>query len=126
MCRRLTMTVLEHQVWITTLLDQLLVIPGSAASQVLKAILPLMRISVMIRDNLIMSLRKALYRKGTETRQMAVLGFLQLLKNLKLTTLTALSQSDSLSSSNVASSSSLFTQVTFNFDFIFVTLGKLK
>ncbi|XP_001605378.1 Fanconi anemia group I protein [Nasonia vitripennis] len=112
MCRRLTMTVLEHQVWITTLLEQLLVIPGSAASQVLRAILPLMRVSGSIRDNLIMSLRKALYRKGTETRKMAVLGFLQLLKNLKLTTLTALSQSDSLSSSNVASSSSLFTQAT--------------
>ncbi|KAL7305316.1 hypothetical protein TKK_0002446 [Trichogramma kaykai] len=112
MCRKLTMTVLEHQVWINSLMEQLLVIPGSAASLVLQAILPLMRISGSIRDNLIMVLRKALYRKGVETRRMAVLGFLQLLKNLKLSSLTALSQSESLSSSNVASSSSFFTQAT--------------
>ncbi|XP_011502172.1 PREDICTED: Fanconi anemia group I protein homolog [Ceratosolen solmsi marchali] len=112
MCRRLTMTILDHQIWIMILLDQLLVIPGSTASQILKAILPLMRISSTIRDNLIMILRKALYRKGIHTRQMAVFGFLQLLKNLKLSTLTTLSQSDSLSSSNVASSSSFFTQAT--------------
>ncbi|KAJ8664238.1 hypothetical protein QAD02_005900 [Eretmocerus hayati] len=114
MCRRLTMTVLDHQVWITTLMEQLLVIPGEAAAQVLRAILPLMRVSGSIRDSLIMILRKALYRKGTRTRQMSVLGFLQLLKNLKLSTLTALSQSESLSSSNLAASSSqsIFTQAS--------------
>lgn len=112
MCRRLTMTVIDHQKQITTLMEQLLVIPGNAATHVLRAILPLMRISGSIRDSLIMILRKALYRKGTHTRQMAILGFLQLLKNLRLTTLTALSQSESLSSSNVGSSGSLFTQVS--------------
>ncbi|XP_014217237.1 Fanconi anemia group I protein homolog [Copidosoma floridanum] len=112
MCRNLTMTVIEHRVWINSLMEQLLVIPGLAAAQVLRAILPLMRISGTIRDSLIMILRKALYRKGTETRRMAVLGFLQLLKNLKLQSLTLLSQSQSLSSSNIASSASIFTQAS--------------
>lgn len=113
MCRKLTMIVLDHQASISTLLDHILEIPATTATQVLRAILPLMRVSSSIRDNLIMVLRKALYRRGVQTRQMAVLGFLQLLKNLKLATLNALSQSDS-SSSNAASSSSFFTQVKLN------------
>ncbi|XP_058794927.1 Fanconi anemia group I protein homolog [Phymastichus coffea] len=112
LCRRLTMTVLEHQVWITTLLEHILDIRANVAAEILRAILPLMRIFGSIRDNLIMILRKALYRQGVQTRKMAVLGFLQLLKNLKLKTFNALSQPESLSLSNVASSSSLFTQVT--------------
>ena len=56
-----------------------------------------------------MVIRKEVYRKETQSRGMAILGFLQLLKNSKLSSLTSLSQSKSLSSSNVASLSSMLT-----------------
>ena len=68
-----------------------------------------MRISSPVRDNLVMVIRKEVYRKETQSRGMAILGFLQLLKNSKLSSLTSLSQSKSLSSSNVASLSSMLT-----------------
>lgn len=112
MCRKLTLIVLDSQSCVITLLEQLLAIPGDAATQVLHAILPLMRVSSTIRDNLVLILRKALYRKGTYTRQMAVIGFLQLLKNLKINHLSALSQSGQSSSTSASSSTSIFTQVT--------------
>ena len=110
MSRKLGMVVLSGQVWITTILEHLLAIPGEAGTQVLHAILPLMRISSTIRDNLVLILRKALYRSGTHTRQMAVIGFLQFLKNLKINGMNPLSQSSSNSASS--SSTSIFTQVT--------------
>ncbi|KAH0548377.1 Fanconi anemia group I protein [Cotesia glomerata] len=110
MCRRTTLIVLESQVWITTLLEQLLLIPGESATQVLLATLPLIRTSTSIRDTLVLILRKALYRKGVQTRQMAITGFLQFLINLKITPFS-LSQSSS-STANSSSSSSIYTQAT--------------
>uniref|UniRef100_A0A0C9QHI6 Fanci_0 protein n=1 Tax=Fopius arisanus TaxID=64838 RepID=A0A0C9QHI6_9HYME len=109
MCRKATLIVLDSQIWISTLLEQLLAIPGEAATQVLYATIPLIRTSNAIRDSLVLILRKALYRKGVETRKMAVTGFLQFLSNLKISPF-GLSQSSS--SMTNASTSSIFTQVT--------------
>ncbi|XP_043276970.1 Fanconi anemia group I protein [Venturia canescens] len=111
-CRKLTLVVLDNQAWVITLLELLMTIPGDAAKQVLHAVLPLMRISATIRDSLVLVLRKALYRKGTHTRQMAVVGFLQLLKNSKISEINTLSQSGQSSSTSASSSTSIFTQVT--------------
>lgn len=49
----------------------------------------------------------------TQTRQVAVTGFLKLLKNLKVSNLAAVSQSSS-SSGSFASGRSLFTQISLN------------
>ncbi|XP_008558987.1 Fanconi anemia group I protein [Microplitis demolitor] len=110
MCRKMTLIVLDSQVWITTLLEQLLSIPGESATQVLLATLPLIRVSTSIRDTLVLILRKALYRKGVQTRQMAITGFLQFLMNLKITPFSLSQTSTSTTSST--SSSSMFTQAT--------------
>ncbi|OAD51916.1 Fanconi anemia group I protein [Eufriesea mexicana] len=80
MCRELSMIVLDHQVYIMTILEQLLFLHCTVANQVLYAILPLVHISSNIRENLFLTLRKALYRKGVLKRQIAVSGFLEMLK----------------------------------------------
>ncbi|XP_015108485.1 Fanconi anemia group I protein [Diachasma alloeum] len=109
MCRRATFMVNQSQIPVSNLLEQLLAIPGEAAIQVLYATVPLIRTSSAIRDSLVLILRKALYRKGVETRKMAVTGFLQFLSNLKI---APFSLSQSSSSMTNGSNSSIFTQAT--------------
>ncbi|XP_076241855.1 Fanconi anemia complementation group I [Calliopsis andreniformis] len=114
-CRELSVIVLDHQIWIVTLLERLLFLPSIVASQVLYAILPLMHVSPNIRENLLLTLRKALYRKGTQKRQMAVTGFLEMLKYSKMHSLSGfrLTQRCNPSSYAISSSSrSALTQVT--------------
>ncbi|XP_015609522.1 Fanconi anemia group I protein isoform X2 [Cephus cinctus] len=113
LCREKTMIVLDSEIWVTGLLEQLLVIPGTAATQVLYSITPLMSTSTNIRNTLVLVLRKALYRKGSESRQMAVVGFLLLMKTLKTSSISTLSQSGGSSSNSTvpSSSTSLLTQV---------------
>ncbi|KAK6639718.1 hypothetical protein RUM43_007993 [Polyplax serrata] len=60
--------------------------------KVLYAVLPLTKMSPALRDNLIVFLRKALF-SDQSCREMAVYGFLELLKILKITDIRALSQS---------------------------------
>lgn len=100
------MIVLDHQIWIMILLERLLFLPNAVANQVLHAIFPLMRVSPSIRENLLLTLRKALYRKGVSKRQMAVTGFLEMLKYSKMHSLDSFRLSQRHNSSFVTSSSS--------------------
>lgn len=114
MCRKLTVLVLDHQDSIIMLFDQISFIPGQSAIFIVSAIFPLIQISVSIREQLVLTLRKALYRKGTFHRQMAVSGLLEMMKNLKMHSLSGLAMSSSQyvnSSSTGASSTSILTQV---------------
>ncbi|XP_011882378.1 PREDICTED: Fanconi anemia group I protein isoform X2 [Vollenhovia emeryi] len=115
MCRKLTVLVLDHQESIIMLLDQISSIPGDRAIFIVSAIFPLIRVSISIRDHLLLTLRQALYRKGTLKRQMAVSGILEMLRNLNMHTLSGLAMSSSQylnSSSTGASTTSILTQVT--------------
>lgn len=115
-CQKLTVLMLEHQDSIVTFLDQISFIPGEVAIFIVSAIFPLIKVSVTIREHLIITLRKTLYRKGTANRQMAVSGILEMLKNLKMHSLSGLAMSSSQyinnSSSTGTSSASILTQVT--------------
>ncbi|XP_036145444.1 Fanconi anemia group I protein isoform X3 [Monomorium pharaonis] len=114
MCRKLTVLVLDHQSSIMMLFDQISFIPGEIAIFIVSAIFPLIQVSVTIREHLILTLRKALYRKGTSNRQMAVSGILEMLRNLKMHSMSGLAMSSSqyVNSSSGASSTSILTQVT--------------
>ncbi|XP_033206109.2 Fanconi anemia complementation group I isoform X1 [Bombus vancouverensis nearcticus] len=115
MCRELSIVVLDHQVWIITILERLLFLHPTVANQVLYAILPLARVSPNIRENLLLTLRKALYRKGALKRQTAVTGYLEMLKytNVHSQLSFRLSQfNDSMSTS----SRSTLTQVTLEYN----------
>lgn len=111
MCRKVPLLMMECQVWIVTLLEQLIVINPAAATQVIFAVLPIVKVRQEVRDTLSMVLRKALYSSNTATRLMAVTGFLQLLKNFKMNSLGALSQSTSCNGSSTTSNASVHTQV---------------
>ncbi|KAF2901837.1 hypothetical protein ILUMI_04348 [Ignelater luminosus] len=110
--QKMSLIMLENQSCIIELVEYLVQVPGPVANNLLDAILPLTKVSPTIRDHLILLLRKALYSRITETRQMAVSGFLKLIKNLKISNLAALSQSSS--SSSFSSGHSLLTQASLN------------
>ncbi|XP_029669102.1 Fanconi anemia group I protein isoform X2 [Formica exsecta] len=116
MCQKLTVLMLDHQDSLITFLDQISFIPGEVAIFIVSAIFSLIKVSVTIREHLIITLRKILYRKGTANRQMAVSGILEMLKNLKMNSLSGLAMSSSQyinnSSSTGTSSASILTQVT--------------
>ncbi|KAJ8938554.1 hypothetical protein NQ314_011443 [Rhamnusium bicolor] len=111
--KTLPLLMLENQSCIVELMESLVQVPGNVANQLLDALIPITRVSPTIRDHLIILLRKALYSRVTETRQMAVNGFLKLLTNLKVSNLVALSQSSS-STGSFSSGHSLFTQISMN------------
>ncbi|XP_076759564.1 Fanconi anemia complementation group I [Xylocopa sonorina] len=113
MCRELSIIVLDHQVLIMTILERLLFLPSTIATQVLNAIFPLMRVSPNIRENIILTLRKALYRKGISKRQMAVTGFLEMLKYSKMYSRNSFRLSQHSSSSSFRSTQ---TQVTLEYN----------
>lgn len=114
MCRKLTILVLDHQDSIIMLFDQISSIPGEIAIFIVSAIFPLVQVSVSIREHLVLTLRQALYRKGTFNRQMAVSGILEMLRNLKIHSMSSLAMSSSQyanSSLTGTSSTSILTQV---------------
>lgn len=102
---------MENLSCVVQLMEAIIQLPINPASDLLDAIIPLTKLSPTIRDHLIILLRKALYSRSTETRQLAVTGFLKLIKNLKISNLAALSQSSS-SSSSFSSGRSMFTQIS--------------
>ena len=114
MCHKLTVLVLDHQESIIMLFDQISSIPGEIAIFIVSAIFPLVQVSVSIREHLVLTLRQALYRKGIFNRQMAVSGILEMLRNLKIHSMSGLAMSSSQyanSSSTGTSSTSILTQV---------------
>lgn len=104
---------LENQSCIVELMDSLVQIPGQVANFLLDALIGLTKVSPTSRDHLIILLRKSLYARSTDTRQMAVNGFLKLITNLKVSNLVALSQSN-MSSGSFSSGHSLYTQISMN------------
>ncbi|KAK4882809.1 hypothetical protein RN001_006128 [Aquatica leii] len=108
LCEKMSLIMLENQSCVIELIEYLVQVPGTTASHIFDAVLPLTKISPTIRDHLILLLRKALHSCTIETRQMAVSGFLKLIKELKISNLTALSQSSNSSSSG----HSLLTQAS--------------
>ncbi|XP_043789127.1 Fanconi anemia group I protein isoform X2 [Apis laboriosa] len=118
MCRELSMIVLEHQTMIMIILERLLLLQPIVATQVLYAIFPLIPISPNVRENLLLTLRKALYRKGTSKRQMAVTGFIEMLKYKKMHSQYnfRLSQLNSFDYANSSNSRSTLTQVTLEYN----------
>ncbi|XP_018565780.1 Fanconi anemia group I protein [Anoplophora glabripennis] len=111
--RTLPLLMLENQSCVVELMESLGQIPGSTANQLLDALIPLTKVSPTLRDHLIILLRKALYSRVTETRQMAVSGFLKLLTNLKISNMAVLSQSSN-STGSFSSGHSLLTQISMN------------
>ncbi|XP_070540770.1 Fanconi anemia group I protein-like [Ptychodera flava] len=64
--------------------DYLAYLPTSSAEGLMKAIQPLMKISMTLKDSLILVLRKAMFSRQGDARKIAVTGFLKILKHFKI------------------------------------------
>ncbi|XP_048249251.1 Fanconi anemia group I protein-like isoform X2 [Haliotis rufescens] len=64
--------------------DYLSFLPPSSAEGLLKAIQPLLKLSMSLKDSLILVLRKAMFSKQLDSRKIGVMGFLMILKHFKV------------------------------------------
>ncbi|XP_040198345.1 Fanconi anemia group I protein [Rana temporaria] len=69
---------------LTAAFDHLFQLPFSTVLGLLKALQPLFKINISVRDCIILVLRKAMFCSHIEARKSAVAGFLLLLKNFKV------------------------------------------
>ncbi|KAM6937756.1 Fanconi anemia group I protein [Xenentodon cancila] len=96
------MILLESSSKVTETFDHLSYLPLTTVQGLLKAVQPLLKVSMSLKDALILVLRKAMFSSQLDGRKSAVTGFLLLLKNFKVLGSLASSQcSQAVSSSQV-------------------------
>ncbi|ESO96862.1 hypothetical protein LOTGIDRAFT_115514, partial [Lottia gigantea] len=64
--------------------DYLSFLPPSAGEGLLKAIQPLLKLSMSLKDTLMIVLKKSMFSRQLEARKIGVIGFLMFLKNFKV------------------------------------------
>lgn len=96
---------------IVEILDYIHFLPHKNAVYILQALAPLMKISMPLKDTLMLVLRKALFHRDIEARKVAVSGYLMVLKKLNFIGKVSLSQSQTSLSSQTSSASMISTQV---------------
>uniref|UniRef100_M3ZFI5 FA complementation group I n=1 Tax=Xiphophorus maculatus TaxID=8083 RepID=M3ZFI5_XIPMA len=87
------MILLESSSKVTETFDHLTYLPLGTVQGFLKAVQPLLKVSMSLKDSLILVLRKAMFSSQLDGRKSAVTGFLLLLKNFKVLGSLASSQS---------------------------------
>ncbi|XP_010737170.3 Fanconi anemia group I protein isoform X1 [Larimichthys crocea] len=96
------MILLESSSKVTETFDHLSNLPLATVQGLLKAVQPLLKVSMSLKDALILVLRKAMFSSQLDGRKSAVTGFLLLLKNFKVLGSVASSQcSQAISSSQI-------------------------
>ncbi|XP_061629167.1 Fanconi anemia group I protein [Phyllopteryx taeniolatus] len=96
------MILLESSSKVTETFDHLSYLPLATVQGLLKAVQPLLKVSMSMKDALILVLRKAMFSSQLDGRKSAVTGFLLLLKNFKvLGSLTSSQCSQTFSSSQI-------------------------
>ncbi|KAJ4938276.1 hypothetical protein JOQ06_002901 [Pogonophryne albipinna] len=94
------MILLESSSKVTETFDHLSYLPLSTVQGLLKAVQPLLKFSMSLKDALILVLRKAMFSSQLDGRKSAVTGFLLLLKNFKVLGSLASSQCSQAASSS--------------------------
>ncbi|NWY40897.1 FANCI protein, partial [Sylvia atricapilla] len=69
---------------VTETFDNLSFLPIDTVQGLLRAVQPLLKVSMSVRDSLILVLQKALFSRQLDARKAAVAGFLLLLRNFKV------------------------------------------
>ncbi|XP_078310521.1 Fanconi anemia group I protein-like isoform X2 [Crassostrea virginica] len=75
---------LESSTKVREMFDYLALLTPSAAEGLLRAIHPLLKLSMSLRDSLILVLRKAMFSRQLDSRKIGVFGFLMFLKNFRV------------------------------------------
>ncbi|XP_010767791.1 Fanconi anemia group I protein [Notothenia coriiceps] len=94
------MILLESSSKVTETFDHLSYLPLTTVQGLLKAVQPLLKVSMSLKDALILVLRKAMFSSQLDGRKSAVTGFLLLLKNFKVLGSLASSQCSQAASSS--------------------------
>uniref|UniRef100_A0A6Q2XI32 FA complementation group I n=1 Tax=Esox lucius TaxID=8010 RepID=A0A6Q2XI32_ESOLU len=98
------MILLESSSKVTETFDHLSYLPLATVQGLLKAVQPLLKVSMSMKDALILVLRKAMFSSQLDGRKSALTGFLLLLKNFRvLGSLSSSQASQTISSSQVRS-----------------------
>ncbi|KAK2834377.1 hypothetical protein Q7C36_015078 [Tachysurus vachellii] len=107
------MILLESSSKVIETFDQLSFLPLTTVQGLLKAVQPLLKVSMSLKDALILVLRKAMFSSQLDGRKSAVAGFLLLLKNFRVLGSLAPSQSSqALTSSQMSISFMVATEHT--------------
>ncbi|NWS43770.1 FANCI protein, partial [Probosciger aterrimus] len=77
---------------VTETFDNLSFLPIDTVQGLLRAVQPLLKVSMSVRDSLILVLQKAIFSRQLDARKAAVAGFLLLLRNFKIVGSLASSQ----------------------------------
>lgn len=109
LCKNQKLTVIENNTEILKLFKE---IPVGMTDKVTSAVMPVLKTSTFLRDNIIMILRKELISKDYQLRHCAVLGFIEILCSVHLDSFTTLSQN----TSSQDSWPGLFTQMVLDRD----------
>ncbi|XP_074862883.1 Fanconi anemia group I protein [Carettochelys insculpta] len=112
---------------VTEAFDNLSFLPLDMVQGLLKAVQPLLKVSMSVRDSLILVLRKAIFSRQLDARKAAVAGFLLLLKNFKVLGSLAFSQcSQTISASQVQADIHTCYNSAANEAFCLEILGSLR
>ncbi|KYO21079.1 Fanconi anemia group I protein [Alligator mississippiensis] len=112
---------------VTETFDNLSFLPLDVVQGLLKAVQPLLKVSMSARDSLILVLRKAIFSRQLDARKAAVAGFLLLLKNFKiLGSLTSSQCSQAIGASQVQADIHACYNSAANEAFCLEILGSLK
>lgn len=115
LARAMPLAVLNHQDVLRETLDYLEHLPLGAATHLLLALNPLLKMNMALKDSLMITLRKMLFSRKIESRQIAVRGFLQFLKYFRVMgTLPSSQASMSFSSSLSCTSVNVNVHSVFN------------
>uniref|UniRef100_A0A2H8TUM8 Fanconi anemia group I n=1 Tax=Melanaphis sacchari TaxID=742174 RepID=A0A2H8TUM8_9HEMI len=109
LCKNQKSTVIENNTEILKLFKE---IPVGMTDKVTCAVMPVLKTSTYLRDNIIMILRKELISKDYQLRHCAVLGFIEILCSVHLDSYTTLSQN----TNSQDSWPGLFTQMVLDRD----------
>uniref|UniRef100_A0A8C8R5B2 FA complementation group I n=1 Tax=Pelusios castaneus TaxID=367368 RepID=A0A8C8R5B2_9SAUR len=112
---------------VTETFDNLAFLPLDMVQGLLKAVQPLLKVSMSVRDSLILVLRKAIFSRQLDARKAAVAGFLLLLKNFKvLGSVTSSQCSQAIGASQVQADIHACYNSAANEAFCLEILGSLK
>lgn len=78
-----TLTVAECVTTIREIINFFLLIPGQYAMRMMQFLVPIIKMSNVIRDHFIETMRKAMFQSNLSTRQAGIFGFCLILKELR-------------------------------------------
>ncbi|XP_050438236.1 Fanconi anemia group I protein-like [Adelges cooleyi] len=89
LCKNQRATIVENNAELLRLFKEM---PVGLTDKVTYAVMPVLKVSTYLRDNVIMILRKELMSKDFQLRHSAVMGFIEILCSVRLDSFTSLSQ----------------------------------